>query len=96
MGDAPVLVGMCAAIVSIAAFWLAAQAARAQAYAGVHAVDAEAYTRAAAIYEDTIANLRTDITSLRVDLADCRTEIRDLRVANEVLTAEIRVMRGSA
>jgi hypothetical protein len=77
-------------IVAAAAFYLSTRAGRATAAAGIHAVDAEAYTRASAIYEDTISTLRADITGLRADLAAARAEIRDLRASNDRMTVELR------
>lgn len=75
---APYIIPVVAAIVAFASFYFATKSTRAQAAAGAHAVDAEAYTRAASIYEDTINSLRTDITNLRTDLAVARNEIRTL------------------
>lgn len=90
MSWAPFVIPAISVIIAFSAFLFSTRAAHASAAASVHAVDAEAYTRASAIYEDTIASLRTDITSLRADLAGARIEIRELRASNDRMTAELR------
>jgi chromosome segregation ATPase len=87
---APYLIPLVSAIVAFAAFYFATQASRSTAASGVHAVDAEAYTRASAIYEDTITNLRADIAALRVELTAARAEIRELRQSNNRMLVELR------
>jgi predicted nucleic acid-binding Zn-ribbon protein len=87
------LVTIISVIVAAAAFYLSTRAARTTATAGIHAVDAEAYTRASAIYEDTINNLRADITGLRTELAAARAEIRDLRDSNDTMSGELAKLR---
>ena len=77
------LVPAISVIVAAAAFYFATRAAKGQSTAAIHAVDADAYTRASSIYEDTITNLRADITGLREDLSAARSEIRSL---NEQIT----------
>lgn len=79
MSWAPLLIPLLAVTVASAAFWFSTRAARATAAAGIHAVDASAYTRASSIYESTISSLRADITDLRAELIASRTEIRELR-----------------
>jgi hypothetical protein len=92
---APYLIPALSVVVAFAAFYFATRAARATASGAVHAVDAEAYTRASAIYEDTITNLRTDILGLRSDISAARAEIRDLRQSNEAMALEIRKMNAT-
>jgi septal ring factor EnvC (AmiA/AmiB activator) len=87
------LVTVVSVVVAAAAFYLSSRAARATATAGIHAVDAEAYTRASAIYEDTITTLRADIRDLRTDLAAARAEIRDLRASNDTMSGELAKLR---
>lgn len=95
MNWADYFIPIASVIVAFAAFYFSTRAAKATATAGVHAVDAEAYTRASGIYEDTITNLRTDIAALRDELTGARTEIRELRDSNNQMALELRRLRNA-
>jgi predicted nucleic acid-binding Zn-ribbon protein len=87
------LIPFASVIVAASAFLFSTRAARMNSVAGIHAVDAEAYTRASGIYEDTIKNLRDDIAGLREELSGARAEIRDLRESNNEMTRELISLR---
>ena len=55
------LISIISVIVAVASFYLSTRASRAQSKAGMYSVDAEAYTRASGIYEETIATFRAEI-----------------------------------
>lgn len=80
-----IVLGALPFITAFAAFQLSTKSHKVQAESAAKAVDAEAFSRAKAIYEGAIGQLKAELAATRAELAEARAELAKVRDCPELL-----------